>query len=218
MKRFRWSREIPALVTAFLIVFCFLSLISFDAGDYPEWQLPARTAPVNWCGPAGAWVAITLFHWLGYGCYPLLALIGIWAVRFFRPRPIEDPWLRVLGTISLGVMACAGLALVGAPTESAQMPGHGGIVGVGVAEFLGAYFGPAGRVLVIGTLLLLTFLFAANVMLINVLLQVREKVSRIRLARQQAREAKSDVASKECRQSVNKQAAKKLAAVPNHMQ
>jgi len=191
MSRFRWSKEVPALLALGVFLLLGLSLVSFDIADYPEWHTPANESLGNLCGPVGAWVSLRLFHWLGYGSYAALVFVAAWSIRMLRREPVQAPWLRAGGTVLLLVMACAALDIIPGPHESVEMPGFGGILGVSLGHLLVAYFGAAGRVLVIGTLLVLSALLATDAMFADLFLYVRRKAAE-RKAKKEAKAAATE--------------------------
>jgi len=191
MSRFRWSREVPALLAFGVFLILGLSLISFDVADYPEWHFPANENLGNLCGPVGAWVSLRLFHWLGLGSYAALVFIAAWSIRMLRQEPVQDPRLRAGGTVLLLVMVCAAFDIIPGPGESAKMPSFGGILGVSLGHLLVAYFGAAGRVLVIGTLLVLSALLATDAMFADLFLYLRRKAAE-RKARKEAKAAERE--------------------------
>jgi DNA segregation ATPase FtsK/SpoIIIE-like protein len=176
MNRFRWSKEVPALLLMGLFFLLLLSFVSFDIADNSEWHSPANATARNWCGPIGAWLSMTLFHWFGLGSYAMLILMAVWGVRMLRREPIQGGWLRGGGTVVLLVTMCAAFGIIPGPSESARMPGYGGILGISLAHVLGTHFGAAGRVLVILTLMTLSFLLAADVMLADLLLFLKRRI------------------------------------------
>lgn len=178
MSRFHWWKELFFLTMAGALLFSFFSLVSFDAADLPEWQSPPNPAVENWCGPAGAKLAASLFQWFGIGtCFGLI-LLTAWAFRLLRPEPVEDPWFRAIGSIVLSLIMCGALGLLPGPSQSSRMPGYGGIAGVALSDFLHAYFGLGGSLLIIAVLLLLSFLLTTHLPFSDAMILARQGIQR----------------------------------------
>ena len=130
LKRLR--TDLLALLLLVMAVFSGLSLVSYDPADPPAQAVyPARSEVLNWCGPAGAYVAHYLRHWFGLGTYVLLAGTLAFDVRLFSRKPIGDPLLRIFGALLAGSAACAAL--------QGLMPGLGGGTIVGSGGYVGAW-------------------------------------------------------------------------------
>ncbi|MDB5336244.1 MAG: spoIIIE [Planctomycetaceae bacterium] len=128
----RLRTDLFALLLLVMVVFSGLSLISYDPADPPAQAVfPARTEVLNWCGPAGAYVAHFLRHWFGLGTYVLLAGTLTFDVRLFSRKPIGDPLLRIFGGLLAVSAACAAL--------HGLMPGLGGGPIVGSGGYIGAW-------------------------------------------------------------------------------
>jgi DNA segregation ATPase FtsK/SpoIIIE-like protein len=120
------------LTTAGLLgcLFAWVSVLSFDSADPPATSVaPANVPPLNLCGPVGAWVAYTLFYYLGTGTYALLALLTVGVFAWPRGALRNDLWLRFVG---LG-LTCAAVSAWGAmwlsPLAGGALSGPGGVLG-----------------------------------------------------------------------------------------
>lgn len=128
----RLRTDLLALLLLVMAVFSGLSLFSYDPADPPaQVVFPARSEVLNWCGPAGAYVAHYLRHWFGLGTYVLLAGVLTFDVRLFSRKIITDPLLRIFGGLLAVSAACAALHGV--------MPGLGGGPIVGSGGYIGAW-------------------------------------------------------------------------------
>jgi len=141
-------RKIAAVVTFFATCFLVASVLSFDAADPPGTSvyLPGATIH-NWCGPAGAHIAHTLFWSIGDAAYPLLLFLASAAFLWLSRKGIEDAAFRIIGAVLLLGMVATLSALIEAP---ARLPvGNGGVLGLALWEFLRPRLGTAGTVLML---------------------------------------------------------------------
>ncbi|MDA0836762.1 MAG: DNA translocase FtsK [Planctomycetota bacterium] len=187
----------PAILGICISLFCLLSLVSFSPADYPEWQRPSNELPSNWCGKAGAFIAIRLFHLFGLGSYFILATVAGWALRMSIGGKVEDPWQRVGGSVLMVVCMCAAMQLLPGQAVSASTPGNGGILGITLVHLLGAYFGAVGKVLVIMSLLTLSSLLATNELLFQSLGLIQKVAGRIHIPSSQPQMAIASTSSGE---------------------
>ncbi|MDP6357310.1 MAG: DNA translocase FtsK 4TM domain-containing protein, partial [Planctomycetota bacterium] len=127
---FKATLWMPAIAGICISLFCLLSLVSFSQADYPDWHQPYNELPSNWCGKAGAFIAIRLLQLFGLGSYFILAVVAGWALRMSIGGKVEDPWQRVIGSVLMVVFMCAAMQLVPGQEVSASRPGNGGILGI----------------------------------------------------------------------------------------
>jgi S-DNA-T family DNA segregation ATPase FtsK/SpoIIIE len=178
---FKATLWMPAIAGICISLFCLLSLVSFSQADYPDWHQPYNELPSNWCGKAGAFIAIRLLQLFGLGSYFILAVVAGWALRMSIGGKVEDPWQRAIGSVLMVVFMCAAMQLVPGQEVSASRPGNGGILGIALAHLLGTYFGAVGKVLVIVSLLALSALLATNELLLQSFGVMQNVAGRLRI-------------------------------------
>ncbi len=149
--------------------FCWLSLLTFDAADWPSPKVyPHPSPPVNLCGPAGAWVAYQLFFWFGSGSYVIVLFTTVATVAAMLRGSVNQAWLRVLGVGFLVAATAASVRMV-APGGAQSLPhGNGGIVGIAIVYFLEQHFSTAGTALFVICGIGIGLLLAAEGLMIRV--------------------------------------------------
>jgi len=160
------TRVRRGLGSVFALALCVLvwgALLSFDIGDWPSpHQHPHNQPTANACGIAGAWLAYQLLYYLGDGAF-VLALFGVCAafIHLVRGR-LESPIQRLLGLTLLVSCTSASVHLVSGPASGGLPEGPGGVLGMGLGDFISSTFSGLGAVLVLGYALLVGVLFTAE--------------------------------------------------------
>ncbi|MDE0341134.1 MAG: DNA translocase FtsK 4TM domain-containing protein [Nitrospinae bacterium] len=153
------TNEIVGLSLVGFAVFLAISLWTFDSGD-PTWgsYVSPKWRIRNYGGAVGAYTAGTMVQ--AVGAFSVLMPIGflVWGVTAFAGlRSWQPGWREVVGLFFL--LSASGLffkafetdPLFGATTLA------GGIVGYGVVMLLNAYLGSAGSWVLLGSVLLASF-------------------------------------------------------------
>ncbi len=73
--------ELIGLGVGALAILLGMCLWSYDVAD-PSWFSATTRDPSNWLGAAGAIIADPLMRYLGLGSWVIVALLGVWALRF----------------------------------------------------------------------------------------------------------------------------------------
>ncbi len=153
-------------IAAALVLLC--SCISFNIGDWPSrFVWPHNEPPANWCGTIGAFCAYYLLYYIGPGVFVILiSVICILGVRMAH-RTINQGILRTIGLLLVMAAASSSFYLL-RPHSVFNFPmGSGGILGIGVTEFLRSHFALLGTFIlitatwVVGTVLLADTFMAA---------------------------------------------------------
>ncbi|MHC4108120.1 MAG: DNA translocase FtsK [Planctomycetota bacterium] len=110
------SEELPAtgvvrrvgwLALASLWVFVAVSLVTFDAADWPSHTVAVHNHPTrNLCGASGAFIAYHGFLVLGTGSWVLLAGLGAYLGAAAVRRPLGMPLVRGAGLLLVAVSVC----------------------------------------------------------------------------------------------------------------
>ena len=151
--RARWVAPGQALVAIAAVAFLTLSLVGYNPADAPGHALvPALSPPTNLCGPVGA----TLAHWLmtslGRGSFVLVYAAAVATFLLLRRRWADEFVPPAIGLI-LVVLVISALYQKFDPTaEPASPAGAGGYLGSALLALLEGQLGPAGFVLMLGTL------------------------------------------------------------------
>ena len=153
------TREIPGLLCLFLAVILFLALVSYHPQD-PSFSSASASegskAVHNFIGLTGAYVAAVLVDLLGLACFWTVFVLLLLTWRLFRGRPLEYPWVMLIGLLML-LLSAAALSSMLFPRLTVfweRTPG-GGVLGdvlrrglVGAMNPVGAYLAVALSLLV----------------------------------------------------------------------
>ena len=135
------------------LVFCVLSLVSWNAADAPATNVyPVNESPLNWCGPAGAATAATLLRVVGGGAWLMVVGLGLLTWRILSRRPLADPALRVAGVLCLVTAGCVCLHRFLPAVMDGHPVGSGGYVGALGSLMLARHFSLTGTLILVGTL------------------------------------------------------------------
>jgi S-DNA-T family DNA segregation ATPase FtsK/SpoIIIE len=120
-----------------------LSLASYNPAD-PSWNTATgvlRTS--NLMGPAGAYFSDFALQVFGLSAYLLPIFVWLIGWRWVRSKPIESPWVKVIGAAALwlAVASACGLAQSWRPLRGLPASGIAGLV---VADFLISVMNPMG--------------------------------------------------------------------------
>ena len=139
-----------------------LSLVSYSWAD-PSWNTAtAATRTHNLLGLFGARWADFFLQVFGVSVY--LLPIHVWALgwKWVRSSPIESPWFRVLGSLSLWFCISTACGLIPHPPLISGAVQPGGIVGMVLADFLIARFNVAGAAIITVAAGILALYFAST--------------------------------------------------------
>jgi S-DNA-T family DNA segregation ATPase FtsK/SpoIIIE len=130
----RRLRELIGLLTGVAGLLVLLSLTSFAPEDPSlNTAVAVGTAAHNWIGPAGAYLADSLFQVLGWAAYLLPFALVVIGLRLLRARTFEAPGAKVLGAAVLWVSSAALLGLF-----PYTPPIHGALRGSGLLGYISA--------------------------------------------------------------------------------
>jgi S-DNA-T family DNA segregation ATPase FtsK/SpoIIIE len=152
-------------VALFAIALIWLvALVSYSPSD-PVWffSTGARTAPANFAGRVGAFLAELSFQLFGYTSYIVPALLAIVGWHFFWCQAFEAPLTKAAGAALFVGCLSAFLSLVFGALEVAgkAFPG-GGYVGDWFAGELAAYLNQTGSLIVIVALIFLSVIVSTQ--------------------------------------------------------
>ena len=141
-------RKIAAVVTLFVGLFLTATILSFDPADPPCTAAYPPNMPLhNWCGTVGAYVSHAILSSIGDGAYPALLFLLTGAFLWMSRLRTEDKAFRVVGGALLVLDVSVASAMI---TVQARLPeSNGGVLGLGIWQFLEPRLGPLGTVLLL---------------------------------------------------------------------
>lgn len=144
-------------------MFLWVSLLTFDIGDWPSADVYPHNHPANnACGRMGAWVAYQVFHWIGDGAFPLVLFLsfagGMWLIN----GRIANLGQRAFGLVLLVCCTSTTVGLISSGGANSLAIGDGGVLGVALGRILLTSFSKIGTVLVLLYALLVGLLFTAE--------------------------------------------------------
>jgi S-DNA-T family DNA segregation ATPase FtsK/SpoIIIE len=154
--------ELAGFVGFTLAVLAALALVSYSPSDASlnvAARPPAEHPALNWIGPVGAYSADLLFQGFGYGAFLLPMGILAVALRWFRSKPFDSPWAKLVGYVMLVLSFPALLALWSVPEVRGALPA-GGLLGTVLSAGLVAAFNSIGAHVVAACLFLTGLLLA----------------------------------------------------------
>ena len=152
------KRKIVGAILGFVMLFLFLSLVTFDPHDPPDPEFPANPQPHNATGLVGACVAYWLGKFLGWTSYLVVGLLGFWAVVLVSRYKVERKWANLAGLLVLFPVTSALLSM---PSAS---PG-GGIMGISISSFLIKFLNAPGSYLLLACLFILALGLASDLLI-----------------------------------------------------
>ncbi|MCB9845711.1 MAG: DNA translocase FtsK 4TM domain-containing protein [Phycisphaeraceae bacterium] len=127
-----------------LLIFSAVSLLAFNAADPPTHAVyPVNERVANLCGPAGAWVASSLYRIVGFPVWIVLAGVGTIVVAPLFGRAVAQPTFRVIGAIIIAA-ALAGVNALVLPRMTPTPGLAGGLLGEVLAGELALRFHTVG--------------------------------------------------------------------------
>ena len=160
--------EAVAFVFLFAGLFIFVSLVSYQPLD-PSWNTAAGPAKaINLTGRVGAFLADFLLQTLGLAAFAIPVLILLLGWNWIRSSPIEAPWAKILGGITLVLATCTALGLGPTWRPIANAILAGGLIGSLASDYLLASMNLTGAAL-----------FTAACWIVSVYLVSRFEMSRV---------------------------------------
>jgi len=161
------TAKIGAVVTLFVSAFLMVSLLSFDPADPPGHSVyPPSAKTQNLCGTAGAHVAWTIFAAIGDGAYPMLLFCIAGSFLWISRISLDDKVFRAIGAALLVLDMTVASAMI---AVEARMPeSNGGILGLGIWQYLEPRMGAFGTVLLMLPVALVGLILLTDTLLVTV--------------------------------------------------
>ncbi|MBF0549533.1 MAG: DNA translocase FtsK 4TM domain-containing protein [Deltaproteobacteria bacterium] len=161
--------EVMGLFLLGLTVFTAVSLATFHPNDPSLFSSRAAVATVhNLLGSVGASLSWGLLSLIGLGAFWLPVVLLLLSIRFFFNRRLTRP-LASSAALMLMVLSTAGImALFGKDiTILGQKLISGGVVGEGISRVMVGYINRLGTFLVLGLVLIVSFIIGTRISLIG---------------------------------------------------
>jgi len=176
------------VATVVAVLFLWISCLTFDPADWPNPNTYPTTGDTrNLCGPAGAYVAYQLFHYLGDGTYPLILFCTMAALMLLAGGSSQGMFLRLTGAAMLIVVTAAISHMIQPRTVMGLPVGSGGIVGFAAVAFLTQFFSTFGTVLILLLTLAIGLILVADDLVIQMPVFFKHTARGARCLAEQAR-------------------------------
>jgi DNA segregation ATPase FtsK/SpoIIIE, S-DNA-T family len=156
--------EIVGVALFALSLIWLISLVSYSASD-PVWffNTGSDTAPANFAGRIGAFIAELSYQIVGYAAYlaPIVVVVIGW--HYFWCRSLDAPYTKAFGGVLLCGCTASFLALAFGSVEVAGKEFRaGGYLGMMLAGILSEYLNRTGSIILILTLLFLGLILSTQ--------------------------------------------------------
>lgn len=188
--RQRFLRYCLVLILAGVVVFAWLSVLTFSPTDSPAKIIYPPPPIHNAAGQAGAFISYQLIYWIGKAAtYVLLITITVVAGVMLTGRRIYHwPW-RLVGS-GLTVIATSAGSYILAPDNGPIFKGTGGVIGISTGDFLLRHCASTGSALVLITTMGVGMVLLADKFIISLLkstLKILRRIGTGRLDRARTR-------------------------------
>ncbi|MBI4314233.1 MAG: DNA translocase FtsK [Candidatus Omnitrophica bacterium] len=149
-------------------LFVLVSLATFHPDDLAFFSSDPSARTHNLCGVAGAYLSAGIRTLLGLAGYLIPALVFIWAAAAFVGRKSSKRYAQLVGFIGFCVASGALLSILWVQDASARVY-RGGLIGLGVGDWLLHYCGFIGALIILLGIGALSFLLATDMLLLPIL-------------------------------------------------
>ncbi|MFP4105403.1 MAG: DNA translocase FtsK 4TM domain-containing protein [Phycisphaerae bacterium] len=173
----RFLKYLFILTLACVTVLAWMSMLTYDATDWPAASYyPARSVS-NLAGRAGSLMAYSLRRYVGLGVYAVLIFATALATLMIIGRKIRDVWWRLVGVGLLVVSISTWLYLKDPQPLAIPHQHPAGVLGMTVGEFLLAKFAAVGSGVIVLAVFLVGLLLTADRLVLAALRGVRRLFS-----------------------------------------
>lgn len=175
-------KDLGGLVFILAVLFCLISLLTFDSGDVGGAQYPLNETLQNKGGLIGAHLAYFLYRQFGLIAFAVVGLLGFWAFMIFFRIQLKHLYLKLISCFVLILSLCTLASTQTIVTPRAfgldgVMVGLGGIYGKALDLLLVAQIGNAGTILFIGLLTAISAVLATDWLAYRGILWAADRVS-----------------------------------------
>ncbi len=149
-------------------LFLFVSLLTFHPDDLAFFSSHPAAHVRNLCGVAGAYLSAGIRTLIGLASYLIPLVVLLWAFACFVGKPASKHYARLIGFVGLCVTACTLLSILWVQDPVARVH-RGGLIGLGVGDWLLHYCGFLGAVILTLALAAVFFLLATDMLLLPLL-------------------------------------------------
>ena len=149
-------------------LFLLISLATFHPDDLALFSSMPSAHVHNLCGVAGAYLAAGIRTLIGLVSYLIPLVVFLWAAACFLGRPASKRYARLIGFVSFCVTASTLLSILWVQDPVARVH-RGGLIGLGVGDWLLHYCGFLGAVILTLALATVFFLLATDLLLLPLL-------------------------------------------------
>jgi DNA segregation ATPase FtsK/SpoIIIE, S-DNA-T family len=156
--------EVVGVALFALSLIWLIALVSYSASD-PVWffNTGADTAPANFAGRVGAFLAELSFQLVGYAAYLAPVVVAVIGWHYFWCRILDAPYTKAFGAALLFGCTAAFLALsFGTLSIAGKEFRAGGYMGSALAGVLADYLNRTGSIILILTLLFLAIILSTQ--------------------------------------------------------
>ena len=155
--------EVVGVALFALSMIWLIALVSYNSAD-PVWFFnTGSTAPTNFAGRIGAFLAELSFQLVGYGAYLTPVVLASIGWHYFWCRILDAPYTKAFGAGLLYCCTAAFLSLAfGNVASGARDFRAGGSLGAAFADGLAEYLNRTGSIILILTLLFLAIILSTQ--------------------------------------------------------
>jgi S-DNA-T family DNA segregation ATPase FtsK/SpoIIIE len=160
-------KDLGGLVFILSVLFCLISLVTFDAGDVGGARFPLNETIHNKGGLIGAHLAYFLYKNFGLISYIVIGLLGFWAFMIFFRLQLKHLYLKLISCFVLVLSLCTLASIQGLVSPrtfglEGVMISTGGVYGKALDMLLVTQIGHAGAILFIGLMTTISAVLATD--------------------------------------------------------
>jgi S-DNA-T family DNA segregation ATPase FtsK/SpoIIIE len=178
----RLRHEMVGILLVALAVFLLLSLISYHPADpsFFSYALPKSKAVHNWMGVVGSYVSSSLFQAVGFPCFLVPFVLGVFSLSFIFRWEWKYPVLKWIGwfLILLTLSSLFSVWVRPLPFRHQEIL-PGGVLGVVLSKSLVRYFNVTGGTILLIVVLILAFVLGTGLSFISMVQRTGHAVNRL---------------------------------------
>ena len=178
----KMKHEMAGILLVAAAVCLLLSLVSYHPADPSFFSYTSsRLKNIhNWMGVVGAYLSSFLFQALGFSCFLIPFILGVFALSFIFRWPWKYPLVKGLGWLAILLASASLLGLWLIPLRFHQQEVlAGGFIGEIFSRNLARYFNAAGASILLWVILILAFVLGTGLSFIGLVQAVGRGTSRL---------------------------------------